>query len=199
MASRLFKQFCFSHIPMLTYIEGTVKFGATGSVAAYAGSGITSVQRLATGQYQINLTDPFNRLLSSAYAMNAAPSGSSVSDGSFVAGTVYEITSVGTTNWTAAGLNSANTPATGMVFAAATANAGGNGTAAVMIPSGISMVEVTGNAQTMVGVNAPYVTLQTLGPSASGNTTLVPTSPVSGSKMEISLFFRNSSLKGPGE
>ena len=198
MANRYMKQFLFSFNPMLTYIEGNAVIGGSGAVGTTKGSGISSVVRLSQGRYQINLEDPYARYLGGYAGCVAPTTGSNVAAASLAAGTVYVITAVGTTNWQTAGLAAGITPAVGMAFKA-TAASTGTGTAKAVGTSGIAMVEVVGDANLTVAAPTPYLIIQTMGPTAAGDTTLIPQDPASGSVLGFALMLRNSSLKGKGE
>jgi len=211
MASKLFKQFLYSTNPMLTYIEGSFKVGASGAVkpsTGILGTGVQSVTRAAQGQYVIGLTDNYNRFLGLDCTLLAPTSGAgSVTDGSFVVGQAYQITFPSTsTNWQTVGLPSGLVATIGMPFVATSgaSNGGaggavGNGTAIRITNTGIQQVEMLPNPNTILGptnttqTQGAYFNLQTLNGSS------VPTDPTSGSVVRFGLFLRNSSLLGTNE
>lgn len=179
-------------------IDGTVTFGASGAVSSYTGRGISSVTKLTTGIYQIQLTDDFNYFVNGDFRMESGVSGGAVTDGSFVTNTLYQIQTLGTTNWGAVGLPSGLTPAVGMVFVATGAGGSGGGTVKAIGVSGINSVEIAQNVQTELyntGTNiGSTIVVQTLAPTSSSVTTPIPASPANGSIMAFTLFFRNSSV-----
>lgn len=187
-------QFLYSKIRMLTMIQGTVTIGASGAVSSYTGNGVSSVTKLATGIYQVQTTDNFNAFIQAGFLLESPVTGSNVNDGSFVSGTLYQITAVGTTNWGAIGLASGLTPTVGQVFVATGVGGSGTGTAKAMTTSGIAVVEVPTGIQKMLtnskesqGIGAT-VLFETL------DITDALANPTSGTVINFTFFFRNSSV-----
>lgn len=197
MGNSRFYQFLFSKIPMLSYIEGSVIIGATGAVGTVSGNGVYAITRLTTGIYKIQLVDNYNALVGAQFLMESGITGSNVNDGSFVANTLYQITAVGTTNFTAIGLSAGLTAAVGQSFVATGIGGAGTGTAKAMTVSGITHVEVARNAQTelttSVAGHGAIINIQTLAATSSSVTTLIPADPANGSLLRFNLFLRNSS------
>lgn len=200
MASQLYKQFLYSNNAMLSMIEGSFKVGASGNVApstAIVGTGVSSVTKTGTGQYQIQLTQNFNRFLGfDATVLSPSSAAGSVADGSFVVGQPYQIVFASTsTNWQTVGLGTGLTAAQGMPFVATSGNSGGNGTAVALGVSGVNMVEVLPNPNSVLQSSEPggYVNIQTL------NGSNAPVSPSSGTVIRFNIFLRNSSLLGTNE
>lgn len=204
MANRNFpsnKLFQF-HV-MACMLNCKVTFGASGAVASFIGPGIASVTKIGTGAgtYRIQLQDNYSALYTVDAIFESPNSGTPVADGSFATGTIYQITAVGTTNWTAIGLPAGITPAIGQVFAATGAGGAGTGTASVMTQSGISNVEVLGGGTMLAPVpSSPllggFVTVQCLAPTNSSTTTRIPANPASGSVAEFKIYLGNSSVAG---
>lgn len=149
MANSRFYQFLYSKIPMLTMIQGQINIGASGAVSSSSGNGVYAVTRLAAGIYQVQLQDNYNALISYDAKAISGLSGTSVSAGSFVTGVLYSITAVGSTSWSAIGLNSGLTAAIGQTFVA-TGVGSGTGTAQAVIPSLVDKVEMPYNPQVML-------------------------------------------------
>lgn len=175
-------------------VQGTILFGSSGAVTSITGNGIASVTKLATGVYDIKLTDSYPRMLAALTALNAPPTGSNVAAASLVAGTLYQITAVGTTNFNAVGLASNLVAAVGQVFVASGAGSG-TGTAKTVGETGVFNIEVSGDPQSMINpvTKGGHIVLRI------NNASDAPVSPASGSQLEIALLLRNSSIKGSGE
>lgn len=191
---------------MAVNLDVQVSIGAAGAptIVSGTGKGVTSITRLKTGTYQIQLNDNYTQLLGFDAQLVSPAGASPVTGGSFVIGTVYQIVTMGNTTqaqWVAAGVPAGITAAVGVVFLAATVGAG-TGTAAVPSVSGANaMIELIGNPQLMLN-NQPfqanqggYVNFQTLGPTAAGNTAPIPTDPANGSMMTVNLYLSNSSVQ----
>jgi hypothetical protein len=194
MANRLYQQFSFGLVKYPVVLHGRADIGASGATSNLVGAGVSSLTRLAQGVYALKLEDNYNRFYNLQVRFEAPVTGSDVTAGSFVVGTLYEITALGDTNFAAIGLPAGVTPAVGVSFVATGVGAG-TGTAKAVGVSGIYGVEVVGNPQLM---DAPspqgaYIYFKTL--NASG----AATDPASGSVMFFTVVFRNSSVKDKGE
>jgi len=181
-------------------IEGNIDIGSSGAVANTSGGvGVNSITKEATGIYLIQLKENFNHLLGSDFTLESPLTGGNVSDGSFSSGTLYQITSVGTTSWSSIGLPTGLTAAAGQVFVASGSGGAGSGTAKVVSQSGIVAIEVAAAGTVATPATAPdtmlspnpsgaYVMIQTL------NTSDALASPASGTTIKFQLFLRNSSV-----
>lgn len=167
------------------------------SIASGDGLGISSITRMAEGQYRVRLQDNFAKLLGLTVTMQSPVTGSSVPAGSLVPGTVYQITSLGTTTqaqWVTAGVPSGITAAVGVTFKAA-ATSSGNGAAKALGNSGIACAEIMGdninmlNSQPYNSNLGGYVDFQTLDASFAAN------DPADGSKMHIAIMVNNSKVQ----
>lgn len=196
MANRFFQQFTLSlnHIPV--WLEGSATIGASGATSALKGSGILSLTRVAAGTYKLLLEDDYNRFLNFRAIFKAPVTGAAVTAGSFVSGTLYEIVTVGTTDYTLVGLDTGVTPAPGVPFVATGVGAG-TGTVKAVGVSGIYGVELAGDPQTTVSTTATgsgsvlyFKTVNSAGAA---------TDPASGSQIYMQIWERNSSVKGKGE
>lgn len=194
MANRYYTQFMYSLHKMPVIIDGTVAIGATGAVSSVKGAGIQGVTRLAQGVYQIKLQDNYFKLYAFHGSLRSPSTGSAVSGGSFVAGTLYEIDSLGNTTdaqWLAAGVPAGVKPAVGVSFVAAGVGAG-TGTVKAEGVSGLMSIELAGNPDLMMaptGANQGAVLIvQCL--NASG----VKTDPANGSVLDLSMMLSNSSV-----
>lgn len=227
MASRLNNQFLYSPNPQMVFVEGSFTIaGSSGTVApstAVLGRGVQSVSKVGLGQYKIQFTDNYNRLLSFQADPIGPTSGAVVTDGSLALGKAYQIIWPSTsTNWQTLGLPTGVTATYGAPFVATSgasngpsgssgATAAGNGTVVPIVPSGVGSVEILGNPNTLlypvlgpsssVGTQGAYVYMQTLGAASSGMSGVtaaqlgpVPIAPTSGSVIRFNALFRNSNL-----
>lgn len=198
MANRYFTQFFYTPHKMPVMIDCNIAIGATGAVGTIKGPGVSGVTRLGTGLYQIKLQDNYYKFYKLDWNLEAPVTGSAVNDGSFVTGTLYQITTVGTTDWTAAGLPAGLTAAVGMVFKAAGAGGAGTGAAKALGSSGVFAVEVVGNPQLMLAPQGSanqgaIITIKCL--DASG----AAVDPTSGSVLFLDMYLSNSSVVVQGE
>jgi hypothetical protein len=227
MASRLNNQFLYSPNPQMIFIEGSFAVGgSSGAVApstAVLGRGVQSVTKKGVGQYVIQFSDNYNRLLDFQAVVLSPTSGALVTDGSLALGKPYQIVWPSTsTNWQTLGLPAGLTATYGMPFVSTSGasngplgssgvTAAGNGTVIPIVPSGIGSIEVLPNPNTSLypnltatsasGTQGAYVFIQTLGQATSGVSGVtanqvgtVPTAPTSGSVIRFNTIFRNSSL-----
>lgn len=128
----------------------------------------------------------------------------STSTTSVVTGSVYVITSVGTTTlaqWQAAGLPAGFTPTVGQSFVAIETSAiGGTGTVGIPGVEVAPTLSVVGDPNTLINnsnisVNAgAEVMVQFSGPTAAGNTALIATAPANGTVVEMCFRFDGSSV-----
>ena len=198
MANRYFTQFFYTPHKMPVLLDCNVVIGSTGAVGTTKGPGISAVTRLGTGLYQIKLQDNYNRYYMGGWGFVAPVTGSAVNDGSFVTGTQYIITTVGTTDWVAAGLPAGLTAQVGQTFKAAGAGGAGTGAAKAVGSSGIFAVEVIGDTNLMLNPigaanQGGIVTVKCL--NASG----AATDPAAGSVMGLTFYLSNSSVQVQGE
>lgn len=206
MANRNFpnggKLYSFNVMPV--QINGSILIGTTGAVTSFSGSGISSVTRLAQGQYQVILKDNYNSLLNFQAHMRSPISGTPVAGGSLSVGSVYQIVTLGSTTtaqWHAAGVPAQVVPAIGVIFKAATVGAG-SGTSETLITSGISSIEAMGIQSTMIAPDpsiqaGSILNFQTMAATSSSVTTQIASNPASGSTIAFSIILNNSSVKTP--
>lgn len=196
MANQLLQQFSYSFSRMLTEVEVKIPIGASGAVGTLVGQGITSVTKLTTGIYAIKLNDNYSKFIHALYSIESPTAGAAVTAGSFVTGTMYQITTLGNTNYNSAGLNTNFTAAVGMTFVATGAGAG-TGTATAVTDSNIYKCELMPSPDSMLqpttGKGSLFI-LQTLGPTATADTALIPTEPLTGSVLRVRLLLSNSSV-----
>lgn len=161
-------------------LDMSVSIGASGAPTIETGSGygIASITRMAAGQYRIRLQDNYMKLLMLNARMQSPVSGSAIPAGSLSPGTVYQITSMGTTTqaqWVTAGVPVGITAAVGVTFKCAATSAG-TGEAKVLGSSGISNVELMGNNVNMLNYQpfnpnlGGYIDIQCMSPSAAAPT-----------------------------
>jgi hypothetical protein len=194
MANRLYQQFSFGLVKYPVVLHGKADIGASGATSNLVGAGVSSLTRLAAGVYALKLEDNYNRFYNLQVSFESPLTGADITAGSFVVGTLYEITALGTTDWTLIGLPAGLTPAVGVSFVA-TGVGSGTGTVKAFGTAGIFSVQLVGNPQVM---DAPspqgaYVYFRTM------NASNVNTDPTSGSVLYFTVTFRNSSVKDKGE
>lgn len=194
MANQRFYQFLYSKIPMLTMIKGSVTIGASGAVASIAGTGVASVTRATTGIYEVKLNDNYNAFVDFHWHADGGLTGSPVADGSFVTGTQYQITVVGTTNWAGAGFDSDFTPAVGSVFVATGAGGAGTGTATAVTKSGIISVELAQNVGGLLQNNFSSKGRGSAFFLNTYNASYALANPTSGAVIAFNFMLRNSSV-----
>lgn len=200
MANRRFTQFFYTAHAMPVLIDFNFVVGASGAVTAGSlkGPGVQSVTRLSAGTYKVKLDDNYTRFYGAYLTMEAPTTGSAVTAGSFVTGTTYQITTLGTTNWNAIGLSSELTAAVGMAFVATGAGTG-TGTATAVGDSGIVSAEIVGNPDltlgpvTASGRNGGVVLFQCISDAGA------VADPAAGSVLSLALYMSNSSVKVQGE
>lgn len=181
-------------------IDCRIQIGASGAVTAFSGQTVKSVTRLTTGVYDIQLQDTYKALYSVICHMRSPTSGSAVTAGSFVVGTLYTITTLGTTNYTAIGLAPGLTPAVGLNFVA-TGVGSGTGTAMAVLTSGIDVIEeINSNSAMLNNSNISFnggahILIQTLAATSSSVTTKIPSNPVSGSSIHVTALLNMSSVQ----
>ena len=207
MANTYEKQFLFSKYGKLTLRSGTVTFGGSDSATTVSGPGLNSVKKLTTGVYQIKFKDNFYNYVSSDFQMLSGTTGSPVGDGTFTTNTIYQITTIGTSNWSAIGYDSDYTPVVGGVFVASGTGNGGTftGQASAITPSTINIVEVIQSPQSELtnlnassGTKGSSIFIQTLGPTGgttSSSTVLLAANPVAGAQLIYNIWFADTSVK----
>lgn len=197
MANRRFTQFFYTAHAMPVLIDCNFAVGATGAVGTLKGPGVSSVTRQSIGTYRVKLMDNYNKFFGMYPTLTAGVTGASITAGSFVVGTTYIITALGTTNWQTAGLPAGLTAAVGMSFKAAAVGSG-TGTVKAVGITGVATVEVVGDgnlelAPTGSGIQGGYLTVQCL--DAAG--ALVD--PADGSIVGLAIYLSNSSVQVLGE
>lgn len=187
-------------------VDCNVAIGATGAVGTTNGPGVSAVTRLAAGVYKVKFQDNYNRIFGMQAIFNSPLTGSAVAVTAIAPGSVYVITSLGTTTtaqWVTAGVPAGITPAVGVSFLAA-ATSTGTGAGKLVGISGVDAVELIGDSNTQFGPigsanQGGYVVFQCLSSTSSSVTTAIPTDPANGSVMFLSFYLSNSSVVVQGE
>lgn len=205
MANRNFpSQKMFGMHLMPVKLDSVIAIGASGAPSILNGVGIASVTRLSAGIYQIQLQDNYPALSSIMAKMESPTAGADVLLPALSVGSIYQITVLGaatTAQWIAAGVPAGIAPAVGVVFKAAATSAGAASAARLLGPSGISAIEVLGDSNTMLSVipSTPllggYITIACYAATSSSVTTLIPTDPLTGSKLIIGFMLNNSQVQ----
>jgi len=198
MANRRFTQFHYTMHAKPVLIDCNFAVGSSGAVGTTKGPGVSSITHLGTGAYKIKLQDNYYKFYGLRWWIKSPVTGGSVGAASLVASTIYEITSVGSTDWNAVGLPSGISAAAGMSFMASGAGSG-TGTAKAIGVSGINTVEVVGDPNLQlgpIGVNnqGAIIIVQCLGPTDATTTTQIPKDPASGSILGLELYLSDSSV-----
>lgn len=188
----------YSMHTMPVAIDCNVAIGTSGATSDLIGPLVTSVTRVAVGTYKIVLSDTYNKLFNTRSSLKAPVTGSAIAGGSFVASTVYQIVSLGTTNYHLVGLPAGVTQAVGQVFVASGIGAG-TGTVKALGNSGISSIELIGSMEIDTANMQSIIFIQTLAPTSSSVTTMIPADPASGSRLYIDIYLSNSSVVIAGE
>ncbi len=206
MANRNFlSKYTYSMAGMPVRLTSRAAIGGSGApTIQVTNQGIKSITRLAAGVYQLQLDDNYNSFTNFKVQFRAPVTGSAINGGSFVATTVYEIITLGTTTqaqWVTAGVPAGITAAVGTVFLAAGVGAG-TGTVKELAASGINAVEIVGNPQQMLsnqpfvqGSGGAYINFKCIGPTDADTTTPIAKDPASGSTMYIEVLLNNSSVQ----
>lgn len=194
-------QFLYSKVPMLTFVDCTITVGSSGAVSSSTGALVNSVTLPtgAVGQYLINLTDNYNAFIDMFSNVKAPISASPTAITALTPGLAYSISTLGSATraqWTTAGVPTNVTPAVGVFFVAAATSAGASSAAKPVISSGLYGVVLVGTNtyQTSAGNSAFQILVQCVGPTATADTALIPTNPVSGSVLELGFWLRDSTV-----
>ena len=211
MALRTYRsEFLHSHNKGLTLIQGQFTVDSTQTsdttnykVSAIKGTGISKILNIATGVYQITLTDKYFKFLN-FHAVTASINTTQVAIASCSNGVPYVIKTLGTSaqaDWVLAGMDSNVTAAVGVAFTAVTAASGATGTgyAAPQITDNITKIQVYGVPDTTINpqpAGTPYFYIQTLQASSD---TLAAAAPTDGTIVYFDVLLRNSNMVGTGE
>lgn len=191
MANSYFQQFWFSKIRMPVELIAQASIGAAGVVSSSSGGGIASITHKGTGLYEIKLQDTYYKFQSFNFSSSGSVTGAAVAGGAFVAGTLYQIVSLGNTTqaqWVTAGVPSGVTARVGLPFVAAAVGAG-TGTVKALTTSGVAFAEVAANPQfTVTALPYPYLLVSCYDSAGA----LVD--PASGSTLYFDAIFQNSSV-----
>lgn len=207
MANRNFpsqRQFSFHLLPVKLDFSISIT-GSSGALGATAnpGKGIASVTRLSTGVYQFQLQDNYASYLDANFNIQSRL-GSSAAVSAVSTGTVYSISSLGTTSqsaWVTAGVPSGITAQVGTIFKAASTAATGTGNVKPILEGNLYDIEIVGNPNLMLN-NQPfnagqggYITFGCLGPGGASTATPTFTDPASGTVITGSIFLNNSQIQ----
>lgn len=198
---------------MPVLLDISVPIGATGAVGTIKGPYIKAVTRLNVGLYQIQMSDNFNKFYNATATFQSPATGSATDPHTLTVGQPYQISTVGNTDWTTAGVPTGVTPAIGVGFVLAAQPATGTGRAKLVTESGIAKVEIVGNsnltnapiASNGSGAQGAIILIQTLQaqmPSATTQGTAIQyalTDPTSGSTLLLKVLLGNSSVTIGGE
>lgn len=198
MANRNFpcnKAYNFHVMPVK--VDMQIAIGASGAPTLSGAPGVQSVTRLAAGIYQIQLKDNYYSLQLMEAKLIDAVSGSAIDPNAGVTGSIYEIQSVGNTNFASAGLPSSITAAVGARYVQTATPASGTGTVKLVAVTGATSIGLASNLQNsnnpsagsaMAGTNGAIILIRT---AVAGTAT----DPVQGAVMQVSLDLNNSSVQ----
>lgn len=183
-------------------LDGTILIGSSGAVTSFTGIGIAAVTHDGTGVYKIQMQDNYASFLMMNTKMIGTVTGSAIDPNGGVVGTLYQITTVGTTNWVTAGIPSGITATVGQVFALAAAPTAATGRVKLYLPSAITSVQPAGNPNTawlnkqpFTAGSGGYVTMLCQGATDATHTALIPTDPASGETIVFEIMLNNSSVQ----
>lgn len=185
--------------------QRTLKGAGINQVFCHSSTPATG-NNVPTGFAQIFFDDSYYYYYGGFTGFVSPVTGSTVA-GSLSASTVYVIKSLGTTTqaqWVSAGLSSLIPAAVGVSFIAnGTSGSFGTGTCATPTKSGVTSVEVVGNANLTLNTTGPtgtgYIIVQFLGSTSSSVTTLIATQPADGSTVGMSFDLSNSFVTVNGD
>lgn len=140
-----------SHV-MPCLVDMQIAIGSSGAPTLSSAPYVSSVTRLAAGIYQIKLQDNYAALLGMDSSIIEPVTGSAIDPNGGVVGSLYQISTVGDTNWTTAGLPSSVTAAVGVVICLAAQPPSGTGRVKLISASNIQGIELAGP---MMNSNAP--------------------------------------------
>ncbi len=210
MANRRLYQFLYSRQPKLTMVNGIISFGANGSVTAVSSVGVYTATNLATGQYQIKLTDNYYAFVGAQFNFYSGISAVSAAVAGLTGSSMYQITAVGNTDWSGLGPDPDYTVAAGTVFRATATVGSGTGTAKLLTVNPVVSAQVMQSQVAALQNNNPSmgrgssVFFQTVAPAVTtaqtstavyvSTATMAATNPVASSSMSFKLWFRDSSV-----
>lgn len=210
MSNKREYQFLYSKVPKLTVRYGSVTIGGSGSVATSSSGtgGLASVTRLGTGVYQLKFQDNFYAYVKSEFNWQSGTTGANVGDGTFVASTMYQIVTVGNTDWGGLGLPAGYGTAAGMVFiASGTGDGAKTGVAKAISTAGNNSIKVSVVApnafltNTLPNINTgtagagSSIIIQTFGASGTDTMVMAPADPTAGAVLNFAVTFRDSSAQ----
>jgi hypothetical protein len=166
-------------------LECNFVVGSTGAVGTLIGSGVSSIERLGVGVYRINLDRTYNRLFSVLGHVVAPLTGSEVAAGSLVATTLYRITTLGTTLFTAVG---AKENRLGEAFVASGTTTG-TGKATAIAPEQVVSFQIASSFND----TCSHIVVRLVDDGGAAVEAL------EGSKIHFTCLLRRSSVKGQGE
>lgn len=183
-------------------LDAKISIGSSGAATISNAIGISSVTRSGAGAYKIQLQDNYNSLLSFAVRFTGPASGSDVKidNSAMTSGQMYKITTLGnatSAKWQAIGVPVGVTPAVGVVFIAASNGGAGNvltSRVQAVNPSSIVSAQLAGSLE-QSSVGGGFLNFQCFAATSSGDTTLIPTDPASGSTMYLEIWLNNSSVQ----
>jgi hypothetical protein len=186
MAINTYSEKFLSLIREPVLIECNWAVGSTGAVGTLQGGGVSSVERLGVGVYRINLDRAFNRLLDVVANVQAGITGGAVNDGSLIATTLYQIITVGTSNFTASG---AKVNQVGEAFVATGVGGAGSGTVKAVAQSQAVSLQLCSDIQAACS----HVVIQAVDDAGAA------VEVEAGSKIRVMILARKSSIPGQGE
>lgn len=211
MANRRLYQFLYSRQPKLTMVNGIISFGANGSVTSVSSVGVYTAANLAAGQYQIKLTDNYYAFVGAQFNFYSGIAGASTFGVAGLTGSsMYQITTVGNSDWTTLGPDPDYALTAGTVFRATAVVGSGTGTAKLLTVNPVVSAQVLQSQTTALQNNFPSlgrgssIYFQTIAPVVTtsqtstsvyvSTTTMTATNPVASSSMSFKLWFRDSSV-----
>lgn len=125
-------------------VDMQIAIGSSGAPTLSSAPGVSAVTRLAPGIYQIQLQDNYYSMQGMDSSIVEPVTGSAIDPAGAVVGSLYQISTVGNTDWATAGLPTNITAAVGVVICLAAAPASGTGRVKLISASNISAIELAG-------------------------------------------------------
>lgn len=172
---------------------GIRSYKGPAGISVYGYSSVpVSGNHVPSGFLQVLFSKSYSQYFGGFHGFVSPLSGSNVNAGSFTPGSVYVITSVGSTNWAAIGVPSNTTPVAGVAFIATGAGSG-SGTAQLTSVSGVGHIEVVGDPNQSIDSlsGGGYLLSQYVSPTLTGGAFVSPyvaTQPADNSVVGLTFY-----------
>ncbi len=151
---------------MPVMVDMQIAIGSSGAPTLSSAPGVQSISRLAAGIYRIQLKDNYASLLGMDANIIEPVTGGAIDPNGGVVGSLYQISTVGDTDWVTAGVPASITPAIGVTLALAAAPSSGTGRVKLISASNIKSIELAGqmmNSNSPAGTNGALILFRCVG------------------------------------